>query len=142
MKLLFHNNGQLLSYDEFLNKFQLLYGLQSMQLSLLIPSGLIQLIRPVVIDFNITFDFTLKLQGAGITDKRCDNIFLRRISRSKRIPLAESIWSSVFHDIEWEKAFMISREYCVTNKVREVSFKMIHCIYPVSQILKIYKIDM
>ena len=32
-----------------------------------------------------------------------------------------------------------SSRYCVTNKIREVSFKTVHSIYPVNQVISRYK---
>ncbi len=94
-----------------------------------------------VVDLNIAIDLNIKLDGVSILDRKCNNNFLRQICRPFRIPPAKSFWNSRFQDIKWEEAFMVSRRYCITNKIREVSFKIIHCIYPVNEVIKRFKKD-
>lgn len=140
---LFRPDGVLLSYGEFLDKFKLPISAKDYAVVFdAIPSGLLQLMRAAdAFDLNITNDLNVKLDGISILDKKCNNNFLRQICRPFRIPPAKSFWNSRFKDINWEEAFIISRRYCVINKIREVSFKIIHCIYPVNEVIKRFKKD-
>ena len=132
-----HHDGHLLSYGEFLDKFKLPISAKDYAVVFdAIPSGLLQLLRSAnAVDLNVTFDFNLRLEGISIVDKKCNNNFLRQICCSFRIPPAKSSWNSRFQDIKWDEVFMVFMRYCVTNKIREVSFKIIHCIYPVNQVI-------
>lgn len=88
-----------------------------------------------VVDLNIAIDLNIKLDGVSILDRKCNNNFLRQICWPFRIPPAKSFWNSRVQDIKWEEA-VVSRRYSITNKIREVSFKIIHCIYPVNEVIR------
>ncbi len=51
------------------------------------------------------------------------------------VPLAIGFWRSQFQNVNWKETFKISRRFCITNKIREVSYKIVHRIYPVKQVI-------
>lgn len=46
-------------------------------------------------------------------------------------PYVITFWSNFVDNIAWKKVWLLPNRYLITNKVKEVSFKMIHRIYPV-----------
>ncbi len=44
-------------------------------------------------------------------------------------------WSSIFGDLDWRKAWRTVDKFFVNNKVKEVSYKILHIIYPVKHVL-------
>jgi len=44
-------------------------------------------------------------------------------------------------DLNWEKANTTVYKYCFNNKIKEVSFKSVHQIYPVKYKLRRFKIN-
>src|SRR4029434_5319575 len=63
-----------------------------------------------------------------------DNKPIRQIFQfRKRItPRGKFYWGSLIQDINWQKAWLLPSKYCITNKVKEVHFKILHKIYPVN----------
>ena len=52
-----------------------------------------------------------------------------------------SYWKNLFDHIDWKKVWTLPLKYIITNKVREVSFKLLHKIYPAKAFLKRFKSD-
>ena len=51
-------------------------------------------------------------------------------------------WNRFVNDIVWKNVWLLPNLYLVTNKVKEISFKLIHKCYPAkSYIKKIFKKD-
>ena len=65
-------------------------------------------------------------------DRKCTNKHLRKVlQRSNKIsPRGKFIWDSQLVDIRWRKAWLCPFQFCLSNKIREVHFKILHCIYP------------
>ncbi len=57
------------------------------------------------------------------------------------IPNVMVYWNAFVSDIAWRKVWLIPNWYLITNKIKEVSFWIIHSIYPVNTFLKKYKKD-
>ncbi len=45
-------------------------------------------------------------------------------------------WSNYLYDIPWKKVWSLPNTYLITNKVKEVSFKLLHRVYPVNVYIK------
>ena len=66
----------------------------------------------------------------------CNNTFLRSLLQSKCILLVTTHWNSLFKKrIDWSKVWMTPHKYCITNKVKEVSYKIFHRVYPVKSLV-------
>lgn len=47
----------------------------------------------------------------------------------------------MFRNINWNKAWCISDKYRLNNKVIEVTFKIVHNIYPSKHVLERFQLD-
>ncbi len=56
-------------------------------------------------------------------------------------PPATVYWSNFLSNIDWRKVWTLPQKFLLTNKVKEVSFKLIHRFHPVKQYLKKLKSD-
>lgn len=50
-------------------------------------------------------------------------------------------WNQFVDDLKWEKVWLLPNLYLVTNKIKEVSFKLIHRVYPVKVYCKRFRVD-
>ncbi len=48
-------------------------------------------------------------------------------------PPAKFYWDNFVSDIEWKKVWTLPHKFFLTNKVKEISFKLIHKFYPTKQ---------
>eukprot|EP00063_Salmo_salar_P022364 XP_013997199.1 PREDICTED: vacuolar protein sorting-associated protein 52 homolog isoform X1 [Salmo salar] len=83
------------------------------------------------INFAKELSFKETLACSDVQDIVCDTT----------IPSARFFWSNICGDIQWGKAWKIVNKYCISNKVKEVSFKMLHGIYPVKHVLERFKLN-
>ncbi len=58
------------------------------------------------------------------------------------VPCSTVFWSSKYENIEWKKLWSITNKFFISNKVKEVSFKILHRIYPVKELFERFKLDM
>ena len=56
-------------------------------------------------------------------------------------PAAVFYWNNIYNDIDWKNTWILSRKIFITNKVREVTFKLLHRCYPVKNRLVKYNIN-
>lgn len=96
-----------------------------------IPSGLKCLFKGYVYNENVSFKPDIALEGVIITDKRWNNYFIRKLLTEYSPISSRTFWHSKFECIEWKYAWLLPKKYCITNKVREVHFKILHLVYPV-----------
>ncbi len=52
-----------------------------------------------------------------------------------------SYWNNLFDDIKWAYVWSLPQKFFLTNKVKEISYKIIHRFYPVKQFLQKFKSD-
>lgn len=57
------------------------------------------------------------------------------------IPPSISFWSNFVKDIDWKKVWCLPQKFLLSNKMKEISFKLIHRFYPVKCFLQKYKRD-
>lgn len=72
------------------------------------------------------------LDGVELSDKKCNNKHIRRhLQKSNSIaPRGMFFWNSLISEINWKKTWLIPHKYCISNKAKEVHFKLLHNIYP------------
>lgn len=46
------------------------------------------------------------------------------------IPHVMFFWNHIVNYIDWRKVWMVAHKYLITNKVKEISFRIIHKSYP------------
>lgn len=56
--------------------------------------------------------------------------------RRKFKPYVIAYWSNFTNISNWKKVWLLPHKYLIVNKVREVSFKLIHRFYPVNSLPK------
>lgn len=131
------------SYEEFLNTYQL--PVRPKEFAIVfdaVPSGLIRLMQTFMISRSANSCTTdIFLKGKCIKDRTCTNLFIRELCKEHYTPRAKIVWNSKFQRINWKEVWNINRKFCVTNKIREVSYKIMHLIYPVNLIVKRFKSD-
>lgn len=71
---------------------------------------------------RIYFDSTLK------NNRNIRSLFLKN---DVSIPHAVSKWNSLVENILWKKVCTLPNKYLLVNKVKEISFKLLHQYYPV-----------
>ena len=50
-------------------------------------------------------------------------------------PQSKAIWNSKFENIKWKSVWTFSQKFFVTNKIKEVAFKILHLIYPTNHVV-------
>ena len=73
------------------------------------------------------------------TNNKCIRELILRGTISK--PASVFVWNNLYFDIDWKKAWLLPRNFCVSNKVREVSLKILHRCYPVNSVIAKYRLN-
>ena len=76
------------------------------------------------------------LNGIDIKDKKCNNRYFRHLIYCPTAARCKHYWNNHFGNINWNLILTYYNKYVVNNKVNEVYFKIVHCIYPTNHILK------
>ena len=79
----------------------------------------------------------IQVNGIGLLDKKFNNRLVRDIFYRHSIPSAIFFWASSF-DVNWRRAWLTPHTFMVTNKVKEISFKIIHRLYPCNSLISKY----
>lgn len=72
------------------------------------------------------------------TEKKGRNLKIRSllIENIACAPSAISYWNNLFDHLNWNIIWSLQQKFLLTNKVKEVSFKILHNIYPTKDFLK------
>ena len=137
---LFNDNGNIYSYEDFmrLKHFPIKYK-EFKSVVNAIPAGMVQLFKSHLA-YRTTIDVqlpTLTVGGKDITHKTCTNKHIRSIvqGQSKFSPRGKFYWDSQFNGISWCKAWLNPFQFCISNKIKEVHFKILHTIYPTNKLI-------
>ena len=65
--------------------------------------------------------------------------YISKVITNERI-YKQPYWSFVFGNINWNKSWTICEKYCMNNKIKEVTFKILHNIYPVKSVLERFRV--
>lgn len=136
---LFDKNGCLYSYEDFLKtkSFPVKYK-EFNSIIKAIPTGMIELIKSHLSYQSISIQtFSLKIDGIDIMDRNFTNRHLRKVlqKRNKILPRGKFFWNSRLIGINWRKAWLCPFQFCISNKIREVHFKILHNIYPCNKMV-------
>ncbi|CAI5637800.1 unnamed protein product [Oreochromis niloticus] len=113
-----------------------------------IPSGTLMLYKNT--DSSISTSVTLPdpaespigkicfSQELGNSNKRIRSLFQEDVVS---LPYVISYWNRYVPDIKWKTVWMIPHKYLIVNKVKEVSFKILHKCYPASHYMVKFKRD-
>lgn len=138
VRQLFKDNGHLFNYCEFLNYYKIPVTAKEFAVVFdAIPNGLIQLLSGNVSSEPISICTTnqLSIGGVKIIDTKFNNFYIRELCRTSLLPKCKPFWNSMYNQIEWKEVWNLPSKYCLTNKVKEITYKIIHLIYPVRQVV-------
>ena len=141
--------GQLFTYEEFLSEYKIP----------ILPKEFAVVFDAVPSRIKYLFSFTnrpsptIALQTtqtdlyignsdpflSNKTNNKCIRELIHRDIISK--PASVFVWSNVYPDIDWEKTWLLPRKFFVSNKVREVSLKILHRCYPVNLAVMKYMLN-
>lgn len=144
---LLNDKGSLLNYSEFLYTFGIPITPREFAIVMdAIPSGILTLLKGAgKPDCLPALDPKLTLVGSicFVTTKRNNNRNIRSLFQRDvtSIPNVVPYWSNFVDNLNWGNIWNLPYKYLLTNKVREVSFKIIHRYYPAKQYLLRFKLD-
>lgn len=75
-----------------------------------------------------------------IQDNPCRSGHIRSTLNYTTAPAARFFWPPIMSDLQWKKACSVLNKYCIGNKVKEVSYKVLHQIYPAEEVLERFKL--
>ena len=77
---------------------------------------------------------SLKVDGVHIMDRKCTNKHLRKVCQGhNKFSLRGKFWHT---------AWLCPSQFCISNKIRDVHFKILHNIYPCNRsISRFAKVD-
>ncbi len=141
---LFNNQGYLMTYEEFLVHFN--FPVTPKEFSLVfsaINSCIVSLFRDVkLVDMpivNLTDTICGKICFSQTkNNKSIRSLFLKKVATK---PCSISYWSKFVRIPKWENVWLLPHKFFVTNKVKEIYFKIIHLFYPVKHFLSKFKKD-
>ena len=131
--------GQLLmSYSEFLQRFKIPVTPKEYAFIFdAVPTGsLTHLKNCNLTETDIISSEHIFIGDINIVNKPCTNRHIRDVLNCVTPPIG-----LYMGDLQWKKACCILNKYCINNKVKEVSFKILHRIYPVKEVLERFKIN-
>lgn len=139
---LINADGYLYSYSEFLNKYNIPVTPREFAIVMdAIPYGAITLLRNSArSQFSMSahpFDTMIgKIcfsSNSSGRNRRIRQLFQNEIVS---LPYTVSFWNGQFVNIPWKKVWTLASKYLITNKVKEVSYRLLHLFYPVKLYLK------
>ncbi len=145
---LFNNQGLLLRYSEFLSKYQI--PITSKEFAVVmgaIPSGLCMLIKNCRYSSTVTASFPnpcdTPVGQICFSESRNKNYRIRSLFLENLIsaPHVKHFWNNLFDNLNWKKVWSLEQKFFLTNKVKEVSFKLIHRFYPVKKFIQKFRAD-
>ena len=129
----------MLSYEHFMSVHSFLVpSREFINVTRAIPIELIQLIKSHLSYSNYkTSQPVLMLNGIELTDRKCNNKHIRQCYQrmNRVVPRGKFYWRSQIEDMNWSRAWLLPHKYCISNKAKEVHFKILHKIYPVNGII-------
>lgn len=144
---LFNDRGLLCNYSEFLVKHGIPVSPKDFAIVAdAIPQGVFMLFKGL--SFPVTFH-SADLWKTFI-GKNCLSLSKSKCNKKIRalfqedfvtVPYVMSYWNGFVNDISWKKVWTLPHKFFITNKIREVTFKLIHRCYPDKCNLKRLKND-
>ncbi len=76
--------------------------------------------------------------ASGNKKYKIRSLFLENLISAPHVKL---FWNNLFDDLNWKKVWSLQQKFFLTNKVKEVSFKLIHRFYPVKKFIQKFRAD-
>lgn len=97
---------------------------------------------PVNVDLQTSFcSDTMFIGDVDILKDKCNNKYIRNILKTNYLPSSTVFWSTKFKDINWKKVWSITNKFFISNKIKEVSYKILHRIYPVKEVIERFHLN-
>ena len=95
-----------------------------------IPIGVVSLAQSLlsVTSLPVTLS-SPTIAGIPITDKRCNNAFIRNQFVPVSTPVCKHRWTLMDKKL-WNLIFLLPYQYIIANKIKEILFKIVHRYYP------------
>uniref|UniRef100_A0A3B5R4M7 Reverse transcriptase domain-containing protein n=1 Tax=Xiphophorus maculatus TaxID=8083 RepID=A0A3B5R4M7_XIPMA len=145
---LFRPDGVLMSYSELLERFGLPIPPKEYALVFdAIPSGVMMLLKSSATSVLTPPGLDAAVTNVGqicfSTRKRKNNRDVRALFQKDivSVPNVISYWNNFAPNLNWKKIWCLPSKYLIINKIKEVSFKIIHRFYPCKFFLQRYKKD-
>uniref|UniRef100_A0A9J8BAW3 Reverse transcriptase domain-containing protein n=1 Tax=Cyprinus carpio carpio TaxID=630221 RepID=A0A9J8BAW3_CYPCA len=140
---LFNNEGNLFSFADFISRYKIPITLKEFKvLTKAIPAGILMLFKSSVYTSTLsvcpprpehTSVGTICFSGSKPNNYKIRSLFLRDIIST---PYVISYWNSFFNNVNWTKVWSLPQKFLLTNKVKEISYKLIHRVYPTKVFLQ------
>lgn len=140
---LMNSDGQLLLFEEFISKFDIAVTRKEYDIVFAaIPRNVLQLLIGSRTELFVTAPVNkIFLGSVDVTRNKCSSNYIRNLLVNVMVPPAKKFWTSLYKDINWKEMWLMSNKFCLNNKIKEVSFRIIHRIYPAKKTLERFKID-
>ncbi|XP_050958014.1 uncharacterized protein LOC127159155 [Labeo rohita] len=63
------------------------------------------------------------------------------LNKSISLPAVIFYWNSIFNNVNWSHIWSLPQKVLLSNKAKEISYKLIHRVYPTKEFLQKCKID-
>lgn len=138
---LYREDGLFYNYSEFLRRYNV--PITPKEFSIVfdaIPSGLSMLHRcSHSAPLQVTPPDVLhsSLGNVCFSSHKSINTKIRSLFQDAMVSVPSAIfyWANFVTDIEWKKVWTLPQRFFLTNKIKEISFKLIHKFYPTKQYL-------
>uniref|UniRef100_A0A3P9LB20 Reverse transcriptase domain-containing protein n=1 Tax=Oryzias latipes TaxID=8090 RepID=A0A3P9LB20_ORYLA len=141
---LFNHNGQLLGYEEFNLKYNLAVPPKEYAIVFdAVTNEICELFKNTALDANIPF-ISLSDTTIGKSCLSCarkNNKIIRALFQQNviSVPSAVFYWRKFIPDLPWKNVWTLHQKLLINNKMRDVSYKLLHRIYPTNQYMIRYK---
>ncbi|XP_023812027.1 uncharacterized protein LOC111947633 [Oryzias latipes] len=139
---LFNHNGQLLRYEEFNLKYNLAVPPKEYAIVFdAVTNEICELFINTVLDANIPF-ISLSDTTIGKSCFNCarkNNKIIRVSAKCYFCSSAVFYWRKFIPDLPWKNVWTLHQKLLINNMMRDVSFKLLHRIYPTNQYMLRYK---
>lgn len=69
------------------------------------------------------------------SNNTCNTLYERRKITSR----GKHFWENIFNHTDWQRAWLLPNQFCITNKLKEVHVNILHSIYPTNLHFSKYK---
>lgn len=138
------SDGRLTSFEEFIQKFDLLVtGKEFYKVIHSIPAGVLyrDSFQPYAV--SIVNPLNTVCGKVCLGSRKSNNRATRELFMKAFVmkPYVITYWAKFNTNTPWAKVWLLPHRYMITNKVTEVSFKILHQIYPAKNFMQKFKKD-
>ncbi len=139
---LFNNEGNLFTFADFCSRYKIPIALKEFTvLTRAIPAGVHMLFKCSVHTSALSVcpprpEHTSASSICKPKNHQIRSLFLKEIIYTPHVIF---YWNNIFNNVNWTQVWSLLQKFLLTNKVKEISYKLIHRVYPTKELLqKIY----